>query len=361
MSAPVLSGRLPEDGIASRLVEIEARGTTGVLRWKAESEGEVALVRGQIADDQAERPDGEDPLDLLLAARQGTFEVIQQLPPLPVSRGDAQHKSGSLEVHVPADLMNYCEQAGLTGALLLERDEQRAELVYDAGELSDIRLGGLEELHEVFSWEEGVFEIAAYVDAPDVTADLDLDIEVVEEAPPTKAAKDGGKVAGREPTGQLLRVVEVTLAEILKEREERRPATRTSPPRPPMPAPKKHDTLPPPSAKPEKRKDQTVRVIYLGDTGAHPAVTRSEAAGKAVKPPKGSASKKTSSTKPTLEEAASKRAAKARSRAMSETAAETKPAAAEEKKELPTMVWVLFTLLIVLSALVLIGQLPPME
>ena len=33
----------------------------------------------------------------------------------------------------------------------------------------------------------------------------------------------------------------------------------------------------------------------------------------------------------------------------------------DEKKELPTMVWVLFTLLIVLSALVLIGQLPPME
>ena len=61
------------------------------------------------------------------------FFLQQQLPPLPVSSGDALVKTGSLAVHVPSQLMRYCETAGLTGLLRLARPPQSVELFYERG------------------------------------------------------------------------------------------------------------------------------------------------------------------------------------------------------------------------------------
>ncbi len=296
---PVLAGSIPEDGIVGLLTEIEACRTTGVLRFESGDVcGEVRLVLGQISADQPERDDGQDAIELLLELRQGRFEVFQRLPPLPVSRGDEARKEGSLEVHIPADLMNYCERAGLTGVLALVHEEElrRAEILYDRGELTGIRLDGLEELNDVFGWESGAFRIESMARA----VDFDAEIEELAQAPATEddqqheASKDERGDAhdqgeeddefdnaptlrpeapppnAHDSTGKhFLRVVEVTLAEILREREQRRPATRTSPPLPPMSAPRKHPTLQPAALgdgapKRKERKDQTVRVVYLG-------------------------------------------------------------------------------------------------
>jgi len=257
----VLQGEIPAEGIVSLLTEIEASCATGALVFEVDGEPwEVVLVAGQIATDQPERADGEDAFERLLELRAGTYWVYQRLPPLPVSSGGATRREGSLAVHVPADLMNYCERAGLSGQLTFEAKGQRAEILYEGGELSTIRLDGVEDLNDVFAWEEGSFRIDAKTLADVASTKL---LHESLPAPPRPAS---------EPP--LLGIVEVALASILREREERRPGSRTGPLMPSLPLPRAGDTLPPPTHRPRgPRRDATVKVIYLGGAPAARSLT----------------------------------------------------------------------------------------
>ncbi|MCB9635366.1 MAG: hypothetical protein H6721_24875 [Sandaracinus sp.] len=414
MASPVLAGAIPRAGIVEKLTAIEARCTTGVLRWQGTTTGEVALVRGQIAADQTEREDGEDPVELLLAERTGTFEVFQILPPLPVSKGKDGMRRGSLEVHVAADLMRYCENAGLTGILAIESDGKRAEIGYDCGELGDIRLDGLDELHEVFGWEDGSFEIVALTIAPNLAEDLEDAITTEMVRPDLVVEEPKADSTGK----MLLRVVEMTLAEIVKEREERRPVTKSSPAVVPLVPPKKHPTLPPPTPPAKPRREPTVRVFYLkGDAEAPkdegvrhvsssvelesdlpdavserrsepapapesdlPPAQRSEgpktqAASKPDARPQAPSARESSpstSAESTLDEA---RASRRTSRPGDETVKTKKerpvttpsasatpaPSATPAKKPLPTAVWALISLALVIGALLLLSAMPAIE
>lgn len=395
----VLSGSIPADGIVARLLEIESLRTTGVLAFEdGGTKGEVALVLGQISADQKERDDGEDPVEVLLALTQGRYHVFQRLPPLPVSKGDKTRKEGSLEVHVPADLMNYCERAGLTGMLTLEQDGARAEIGYDGGELDTIRLDNLDDLHEVFGWEEGHFVVETFAAKPEFEEPDELLEDDEDEAADAEAdegedalPKKSSKPPRPDTTGQqFLRVVEVTLAEVMKEREERRPPTRTSPPLPDMPKPKQHGTLPPPKKK-KPRKDPTVRVIYLGaDTkvaapaGAvhvqrgggrddalpeasekrrpsapdgepvHPSRKKTRAERPAAKDPVPPRGKKTRAERP----AAKPKSGRDTGRRSGQDAGVDSDA---ETSSLPTAVWALIALILALASLAFLAALPPIE
>lgn len=252
---PVLTGALREGGAIELLRELEQKHITGVLRFESgDVVGEISLYGGEIAVDQAPREDGRDPVDLLLGLGPGRYEVDQRLPPLSVSKGDDFVKSGSLAVHVPADLMSYCEHAGLTGVLELRHEEHRAEAIYDAGELLAIELDGRGEadLSEVFAWEQGRFRIELDIDAPTRFRE--------ENAPTTQRPAVTPK--RREDTRQFLRVVEMALVDVIDQSERARSPTRTSPPLPPPP---KARPRPPAVAPPERRTgEHTVRLIYLG-------------------------------------------------------------------------------------------------
>ncbi len=263
----VTSGEIPDDGIVSLLSTIEARRTTGVISFEAAGRrGEVGLVAGQIAIDEDAAAE-EDPLELLLALRAGRYSVYQRLPPLPVSSGSDEVRTGSLSVHVPADLMNYCERAGLTGMLHLENGDRIAQASYDCGELNGIRLDGDgdDDLSQIFGWDEGVFRVEAWVSAPLFEEGSALparedDRPAVVAAPPPPPRRDS---TGR----HFLRVVEVPLASIVKTREERRPADRSGPPLPPLPEARGDARLSSRPPAPQERADATVRVIYLGGPG----------------------------------------------------------------------------------------------
>lgn len=273
----VREGVIPADGVLDVLRAIEAERTSGALRFEIDGAWqEVTLVAGQIALDQGD-VDGTDPVEALLSARAGRYEVIQRLPPLPVSKGDTHVRTGSLAVHVPADLMAYCERAGLTGLLELVRDDERAEAVYDKGELTAIQFGGRlgGEVNSVFAWETGTFKIEALTSVPE------LDIEMLPDSipPPVMPADVAPSVRPprrdetvpvsrkarrrRDETGQnFLKVVETTLGAIVAQAEKGRSPTRTSPPLPPIPAPRP-ESLPP--SRPSR--EATVRIIYLtGDS-----------------------------------------------------------------------------------------------
>ncbi len=270
MSAPVLEGTIGDGGPGEVLAEVEALRTSGELRFRSGSvEGVLQLIAGQLAERQVPLPDGTDPLEVFLELTDGEFSVIQRLPPLSVSHGDDRSRTGSLTVHVAADLMNYCERAGLTGVLRMIRDGRFAEAVYDRGELAAIRVDGSEDadLHEVFSWEDGTFEIEASGQVPEVEVNLN---DLISERPPDELEERPRP----EPTGRFLRVVEVALESIVEEREKRRSPSRTSPPLPPTPKTRSDTPR-------KRRREPTVRIIYLGD--AEPAATNDDGSTRHVK------------------------------------------------------------------------------
>lgn len=261
MASPsVLSGEITKDGAIELLRDIEGKRITGRLRFESSDgkvAGEISLIGGEIAVEQEAGDDGRDPVDVYLELERVKYDVVQQLPALPVSRGTDMEKRGSLAVHVPADLMNYCEQAGLTGLLELSHGDRKAEAFYDAGELLAIELDGSEisDLQEVFGWERGRFKIKLD------PAVHDRFSEVPDEAEIGRGETSSYKEKG-EKTSQFLRVVEMALTDVMDESERARSPTRTSPPLPPPPQrrPRPQSVPAPPK---RARRDPTVRLIYL--------------------------------------------------------------------------------------------------
>ncbi len=260
---PSLRGDLRDGGVVEVFRRCEAGRVTGLLRFWGEGpdagvEGEVRLFGGEIAVDQEPRDDGQDPVDVFLDLEAGRWEIAPSLPPLPVSRGTDVQRTGSLAVHVPVDLMSYCEQAGLTGVLELTHEGRKAEAVYEGGELLAIELDGRDatDLHEVFAWEQGRFKVTLDLEAP-----RRLAAEPISELPPGDDWAPAPPQK-RENTRQFLRVVEMALVDVLDQSEKARSPTRTSPPLPPPPkARPRPETVPPPPRR--GRADQTVRLVYL--------------------------------------------------------------------------------------------------
>jgi hypothetical protein len=287
-SEPVLSGEIPQGGVLDILREIEGRRITGKIRFVVGAEtGEVELVAGQIAMDQDPLPNGADPVEALLAARGGIYAVHAVLPQLPVSQGNDHERRGSLAVHVPADLMTYCEHAGLTGVLEMRNEGRVVEVLYEAGEMLGIRLDGREEanLDQVFAWDQGAFRILARTQ-DDVRSRLPPPMVASEPPPPPEPddpsereptvryaralpqVPDGGATSryakvdangrAREDTGRnFLRVIEMALTDVVSVREKARASVRSAPP------PKARPSVRPP-ARPARQKDTTVRIVWVG-------------------------------------------------------------------------------------------------
>ncbi|MCC7541035.1 MAG: hypothetical protein IT379_32755 [Deltaproteobacteria bacterium] len=244
---PLLSGRLDRGGAIEVLRRIESQRPSGVLRYRDGTKWRhVTLVRGEIAVDQPLTDDSVDPVECFLGAREGEWEVYQELPPLPVSRGDASAREGSLAVHDAAGLMRYCERAGLTGRLVLSRTPDgmfprrgfRCEIHYEAGELLRIRVDGApsDDLNAVFAWEEGTFRVEA--------------------VRPFETEASGMR---------FVRVVEVELARVVESAEQsalrRLPRPDAAPPLPEPPPTRPR--LPALTAPAPSGRDDTVKVFYL--------------------------------------------------------------------------------------------------
>jgi hypothetical protein len=159
----VFEGTIPAEGVEGLLGGLEEVGTTGVLAFQSEAgSGAIRLVHGQIADAEASA-DEERALEVLLSLRDGEFAVYPRLPHLPVSRGTDTTRRGSLAVHPPVELMRYCENAGLTGRLLLEHRGRLAIGYYEKGELADVSIDGgtAADFVAALEWTEGTFRVDA--------------------------------------------------------------------------------------------------------------------------------------------------------------------------------------------------------
>ena len=159
----VFQGPIPEEGVGDLLGGLEEVGTTGVLSFESTSgSGTIRLVHGQIAEAGVTTEEARS-LEVLLSLRDGQFAVYHKLPHLPVSRGTDTTRRGSLAVHPPAELMRYCENAGLTGRLLLEHRGRLAIGYYEKGELADVSIDGgtAADFVAALEWTEGTFRVDA--------------------------------------------------------------------------------------------------------------------------------------------------------------------------------------------------------
>ncbi len=159
----VFQGEIPAEGVGDLLGGLEQIGTTGVLAFhSASGSGAIRLVHGQIAEPESNAEE-ERALETLLALRDGEFAVYPKLPHLPVSRGTDTTRRGSLAVHPPSDLMRYCENAGLTGRLLLEHRGRLAIGYYEKGQLEDVSIDGgtAADFVQALEWSEGTFRVDA--------------------------------------------------------------------------------------------------------------------------------------------------------------------------------------------------------
>lgn len=159
----VFEGEIPEEGVQGLLGGLEEIGTTGVLAFRSTTgSGSIRLVHGQVADADADA-ETDAALETLLSLREGEFAVYPKLPHLPVSRGTDTTRRGSLGVHPPPDLMRYCENAGLTGRLLLEHRGRLAIGYYEKGQLEDVSIDGgtAADFVDALEWTEGTFRVDA--------------------------------------------------------------------------------------------------------------------------------------------------------------------------------------------------------
>lgn len=163
VSEAVFEGTIPAEGVRDLLGELEELGTSGVLEFQsATGSGAIRLIHGHVVE--ADAPDDQDrALQVLLSLRDGEFAVYPKLPHLPVSRGTDTTRRGSLAVHPPPDLMRYCENAGLTGRLLLEHRGRLAIAYYEKGELDDVSIdgGSAADFVDALEWTEGTFRVDA--------------------------------------------------------------------------------------------------------------------------------------------------------------------------------------------------------
>ena len=122
--------------------------------------------------------------------------------------------------------------------------------------------------------------------------------------------------------------MEFTLSDIIREREERRPATRTSPPLPPQPKTNANPSLPPPKKRKE-REDQTVKVFFRNKEALPLAPIPEPSVSKAAIP--------------------------------AEKNPSTDKAAKADDKSGPTMMWVLVLIAVVLGTLLMLSALPALD
>lgn len=85
--------------------------------------------------------------------------------------------NGTLEELAVLDVIQFANQAHLTGCLMLRRNTEEAELFYRKGGLVHARQGaltGIEVLVEVVDWSKGEFEFRTAIESPEETIRMDL-------------------------------------------------------------------------------------------------------------------------------------------------------------------------------------------
>lgn len=233
---PLVHGDLAEQGPIDLLKLCEETRFTGLIEVAAKGLGGSLQLRGGEIETMALEGVAADPLDAFLALTAGRYTLRQQMPTLEGGLSNDRLVRGSIANHSPADVLRFCEGAGLTGEARLSSGKRRVEVLYEAGQITTIKLDGKTDadLEEAWGWTTGEFVVTA----------RPL-FEEKREAPRP------------DETGQFLRVVQVALTKVMEGAQKVRERTDTQ--QRPIPLVTRKKRAPAPRA------DQTVQVYFLED------------------------------------------------------------------------------------------------
>jgi len=270
------------------LKDCEEKRFTGLIEVEgADLRGSVLMRGGEVSSLQLQGAQG-DALDAFLGLQEGQYVLRQKMPTLDGSLTAEAVVRGSIAQHSPADVLRFCEGAGLSGQVRMTSGGRHLEVFYEAGAMTAITVDGKSDadLDHAFRWRVGEFVITA---RPAF-------------APP-KPIEESGL--------HFLNVVEVALAKVIDKAEAVR--ERDTQQRPiPLVTKRRRKTEPPP-----RDTQRTVQVYFLEDVVPDrpsqpppPSTTRHarqgdvtvELVGSSVnaEAPPGSAAGKTTETGPTL-------------------------------------------------------------
>ncbi|MBL8603823.1 MAG: hypothetical protein JNK72_17990 [Myxococcales bacterium] len=211
--APAPSGTFHHGDADAILRWCEATRFTGTLTVVADRvRAEIPLLSGTPEVTTAR--EGDDPValavDLFIRASEGSYTLAQQLPPISgATVHDPRKVSGDFALCSPADVMRYCEDAGLTGQLqltLVDEPSRHCKALYERGELISLTLDGRDDLDvaAIFEWSHGSFEITAF--------------SLFERDPNQRDPLLGAPPPPE--SGQLMKTVEMGLADLLSRRNQ---------------------------------------------------------------------------------------------------------------------------------------------
>ncbi|MBI2891915.1 MAG: DUF4388 domain-containing protein [Deltaproteobacteria bacterium] len=233
---PLVHGELAERGPIDLLKLCEEKRFTGLIEIAAGKLGGSLQLRGGEIETIALEGAAADPLDAFLALTAGRYTLRQQMPNLDGGLSNDPIVRGFIADHGPADVLRFCEAAGLSGEVRLSSGKRRVEVLYESGQMTTIKVDGKTDadLEEAWAWTSGEFEVTAR---------------------PLFEATREEPVA--DETGQFLRVVQVALAKVIDRAQKVRELTDTQ--QRPIPLVTRKKPPPPPRA------DQTVQVYFLED------------------------------------------------------------------------------------------------
>ncbi len=239
-AAPSPSGTFLLGEADSLLRWCEAQRFTGTLTVTVDRvPTEIQLLAGvpEVVSPRDSDPGHDDDpvgraVDRVLKAPRGSYTLRQHLPPIEGAEAPSDRVvRGALSLRSPADIMRYCELAGLTGQLTLTLDDDHSvgecSALYERGELVSLTLDGRDDLDvaAIFDWSVGRFEVTAF--------------PLFDRDPGSRDPLLGAPPSPDE--AQLLRTVEVALADILTRRAQ---APSASPRYPSFRPPPPHKTEP---------------------------------------------------------------------------------------------------------------------
>jgi len=164
-STNAVHGSLGETSVDHLLDLCRARLLTGKIEIRSDQgAGEIELRAGMIDAARLAGHADDVALERMRATDEGAYVVVQRLPDLGGSLGTAAEFHGDIEDLSLVAVMRHCEQNALTCTITVVDGFDRAELVYQAGEILCVTFNGVpdeERIVDIVRFDNAKFRVSA--------------------------------------------------------------------------------------------------------------------------------------------------------------------------------------------------------
>jgi hypothetical protein len=195
-----LEGSLCDIPLEKLLESCRDHLVTGTIKIKGHFGDGTLELRAGIPDTASYAGlTGDEAMTKLRSLPDGLYTLTQRLPDLTGDLGDAAECQGDLSQVPLVRIMNHCEKQALSCTITVISEFERGEIVYRAGEITDVILNGTRDedaIVDITRFQTGRFRVAAPPLAmdiggwPSVTREPTepFKIEHLSKAPPASAS-----------------------------------------------------------------------------------------------------------------------------------------------------------------------------